>query len=152
MTLIVDDIKDANTKLKNTACCIRELNFGGHGAGNGQRVGSINGPNDTDRWFGVYPKERNYEPHNIDELFKDVKFCPDCVIWVRGCSTTKGDGGQVFLDAVARRTKCKVKGFCVDTYPIGPGVNIPLAEQRGATMTATPPGNLIRPIITGYGY
>jgi len=123
---IVDSISDANAKLRTCKGCIEKLNVQGHGAPGYQDVAAEDG---TLPDFPDSPKNRSgskgvgvgdylnptYKGSVGFGLFDNVKFCPKCVVVLRGCNVGKGNAGRNLMKQIHEATKCEVWAYTSST-------------------------------------
>jgi hypothetical protein len=110
----VDSLEDANERMRNLSCCIKELQINGHGRPGFQRIGSDMAPQQPSSGYRSLGVEEDgnggYKEWGF-ELFDGIKFCKPCVIWLRGCNTANHDKGLAFIKKIAEKTGCTVHGF-----------------------------------------
>lgn len=111
----VSSVPDANRKLKRCKNCISTLNVEGHGNGAGMWIGSDRQPDNT---LKVTPNGNNgWAFQNVDAMFGGINFCPQCTIYLRGCSLTIQQGWSVLKQKIESITKCTVVAFASDCHP-----------------------------------
>ena len=117
----VDNIDDANKKLKGVKCkCIKELNITGHGNSGLQNIVSVRNKKRGELNYGqlfAKPDGSGGYTYGGMNLFTGIKFCKKCSVILRGCKAGYGQPGQALLKKIEEVTGCTVKAYDAPTIP-----------------------------------
>ena len=105
----------AHKRLKANECASKVL-IDGHGGSDANSawmtIGSVTDPN---RGWGTTDIGNNNGKLIGTDVFKNVRFCTPCEVYLGGCNFSKNSPGLKFMQAIANATRCITKAYATKT-------------------------------------
>jgi hypothetical protein len=109
-----DFVKNAHKVLKDKECASKVL-INGHGGSSATSAWMTMGSSkDPKRGWGTTDIGNNSGTLVGDDVFKNIKFCKPCEVWLGGCDFAANKPGIAFMQTVANATGCTAKAYATE--------------------------------------
>jgi hypothetical protein len=110
-----DFVNNAHKRLKANECASKVL-IDGHGGSDADSawmtMGSVTDPN---RGWGTTDIGNNGGKLVGADVFKNIRFCTPCEVYLGGCSFAANKPGLKFMQAIANASGCVTKAYATET-------------------------------------